>query len=161
MASTPMIVLLMAMAVQTAGPAQGQGRVWASAPASDQCYAELAAGLNDPGIVSDPQVRLRLQAAGERLATLAAGEFRAIQILPHDREIDLVELKEMAARGGIKPVEVEHAAADWDRAMQGHRYLINQIVTRYPSCDFLGPLRASPDYQAIVSAAARVTERPG
>ncbi|GEM_PF-5671536 len=152
-----MIVLLMAVAVQTAAPAEG----WAGAPTSDQCYVELAAGLNDPGIVSDPQVRLRLQAAGERFATLAAGEFRAIQALPHDREADLLELKAMAARGAVKPSEVERAAADWDRAMQGHRYLINQILSRYPSCDFLGPLRASPDYQTIVTAAARVTERPG
>lgn len=154
-----MIVLLMAVAVQTAGPDQGQA--WANAPASDQCYVELAAGLNDPGIVSDPQVRLRLQAAGERFAILAVNEFRAVQALPHDREADLLELKEMAARGGIKSSEVDRAAADWDRALQGHRYLINQMVSRYPSCDFLGPLRGSADYQAIVSAAARVTERPG
>ncbi|QTC92072.1 RND family efflux transporter [Brevundimonas goettingensis] len=148
-----MIAILMAWTLQSAAAG-------VAVPVSDQCYAELAAGLNDPGAVSEPQVRARLNDARERLAVLAVGAFRAVRTLPHDRELDLVELKSMAARGAIKQAEVDRAAADWDRAMQGHRYVLNQILSRYPSCDVLGAERADPDYQAIVSAAARVTERP-
>lgn len=152
-------MLALVLALQASNYAAA-GESWAREPTSAACYVELASGMDDPTRARDSEVRQRLRAVAQEMAGLAQGSFYQASGLEAKRDADLREKQDLLDHGLMAQAEIDEAAASWDYALQAQRYVLSRIITRYPSCDFLRPLRWVGNYENIVNAAMAVTEPP-
>lgn len=135
------------------------GEAWAREPVAAACYVELARRMDDPSAARDPEVRARLRESAQEMAGLAQTSFYEAATLRQKRDDDLKEKAALVSHGLMEKTEYDQSENDWNYSLNAHHYVLNRLLTTYPSCGFLRPLEWVPQYRDVIDA-AMVTHDP-
>lgn len=136
------------------------GEAWAREPTSAACYANMAARMTDPSVARTPEGRARMRELAQEMAGLAVTSFYEANSLDRRRDEDLREKRDLLAHGLMTPAEVTQAESSWAHALQGQRWVLKQILTTYPACEFLKPVNWVVGYAETVEAILAVDGPP-